>query len=140
MTKYVSIVVLVIAFIFVTACSQKAPQKSLRVGFNTWPGYEFIYLVRMKGLYKKHGLDVKLVELNVLGDVRPAFERRQIDIMASTMVEMLIAAENTGHPLRLIAVSDASNGSDMLLTRKNIQAVSQLKGKKLVWKEPQLMC
>ncbi len=131
MQKYHSIILSIIFGLFVVACSQQAPKKPLRVGFNPWPGYEFIYLAKIKGFYKKHGVDVKLVELNALGDVRRAFEREQIDVMASTMVEMLIAAENTGRPLRLIAVSDASNGADMLLARKSIKTISQLKGKKI---------
>lgn len=128
-TFYVAFCVLFIAAI--SACSDPIKTGPLRVGFNAWPGYEFIYLARVKGFYDAHNVEVKLVELNSLGDVRRAFERGQIDIMASTMVEVLIAAENTGRVLRIIAVSDASSGSDMLLAQKEITQVAQLKGKRV---------
>ena len=129
--RYFSVIFFLLFLAFVTACSKQTPNKPLRIGFNTWPGYEFIYLAKAKRFYEKYGLDVKLVELSALGDVRRAFERGQIDIMASTMVEMLIAAENTGRLLKIIAVADASNGADMLLARKGIKSVAELKGKKV---------
>jgi len=81
MSKYISTILLLIVCIANIACTEQSAQKTLRVGFNTWPGYEFIYLAKVKGMYRKHGLDVKLVELNALGDVRRSFERGQIDVM-----------------------------------------------------------
>lgn len=113
------------------SCSDLPTTKPLRVGFNTWPGYEFIYLAKVKGYFEEEDVQVKLVELNSLSDVRRAFERGQIDIMASTMVEVLVAAENSNRSLKIIAVADSSNGGDMLLAAKPISQVSQLKGKKL---------
>lgn len=117
--------------LLLAGCTDVDKAAPLRVGFNTWPGYEFIYLAKVKGFYEAHDIEVKLVELNTLGDVRRAFERGQIDIMASTMVEVLIAAENTGRTLKIIAVSDASNGSDVLLARKPISELAELKGKRV---------
>ncbi|MFO1388830.1 ABC transporter substrate-binding protein [Cellvibrio sp.] len=119
--------------VFSASCS-KAPEPTvLRIGFNTWPGYEFIYLANAKGFYEAQGLRVKMVELNSLGDVRRAFERGQIDIMASTMVETIVAAESTRQPISLLAVTDASFGADVLLTRREggLTALSDIKGKKV---------
>jgi NitT/TauT family transport system substrate-binding protein len=101
------------------------------VGFNPWPGYEFLYLAKAKGFYDKAGVEVKLFELKTLGDVRRAFERGQIDVMATTLVEAAVAAENTGKQLKIIAVADASNGADVMIARKPIAQVSELAGKKV---------
>jgi NitT/TauT family transport system substrate-binding protein len=131
MLKLFRFTVCMIVLVLQSACTDVQQAEPLRIGFNPWPGYEFIYLAKVKGFYEANGIDVKLVELNALGDVRRAFERGQIDIMASTMVEVLIAAENTGRTLRIIAVSDASNGSDMLLARQPISKVAELKGKRV---------
>ncbi len=131
MIRTVYFIVLATLLAVIAGCTQSEPAKPLRIGFNTWPGYEFIYLAKVKGFYEAAGVDVKLVELNALGDVRRAFERGQIDIMASTIVEVLIAAENTGRPLKIVAVTDASLGSDMLLAREPITSVSELEGKRV---------
>ncbi len=122
---------LIAPLIFLASCYSE-PKQALRVGFNTWPGYEFIYLAKVRGFYESLGVDVKLVELNSLGDVRRAFERGQIDIMASTMVELVVVTENTRKQLKIIAVTDASNGADMLLAAKGtFDSISELKNKRI---------
>lgn len=124
------LLLLVSMLAFAAGCAeQKHPP--LKVGFNTWPGYEFIYLAQVKGFYEQAGVDVKLVELNSLGDVRRAFERGQIDIMASTLVELVIAAESSGHKLVPIAITDASKGADKLISTTSITSLADLRGKRV---------
>lgn len=117
--------------VLLLSCSPAPVHPPLKVGFNTWPGYEFIYLAHVKNFYAEQGISVKLVELNSLGDVRRAFERGQIDIMASSLVELVTAAESSGIKLTPIAVTDASRGADKLITRKTISQLSELQGKRL---------
>ena len=123
--------VICILILLAASCTQAPPPQPLRVGFNPWPGYEFIYLAKVKGFYEAQGVNVKLVELNSLGDVRRAFERGQIDIMGSSVVELLVAAETTGRPINAILVSDSSNGADILLAKNDVPDVAALKGKKI---------
>jgi NitT/TauT family transport system substrate-binding protein len=115
------------------ACTKKEEREPLRVGFNTWPGYEFIYLAQQKGLYQAQGLEVKLVELNSLGDVRRAMERAQIDVMASTLVEVIVASQYLKEALKIVAVTDASNGADVMLVPNEgqVKSVKDLAGKRL---------
>lgn len=113
------------------ACTATKPKEPLRIGFNPWPGYEFLYLAKAKGFYEKAGLEVKLVELNTLGDVRRAFERGQIDVMGSTLVEAAVAAEVSGKKIKIIAVVDSSHGADVLIARRPVASVAELKGKKV---------
>jgi NitT/TauT family transport system substrate-binding protein len=131
MKRLVQLGLIALALCGLMACSLNQPKEPLRVGFNPWPGYEFLYLAKAKGFYDKAGVEVKLVELKTLGDVRRAFERGQIDVMATTLVEAAVAAENTGKQLKIIAVADASNGADVLIARKPIAQVGELSGKKI---------
>jgi len=85
MLKLLQITLAALWLVLQSACTDVEQAEPLRIGFNPWPGYEFIYLAKVKGFYEANDIDVKLVELNALGDVRRAFERGQIDIMASTM-------------------------------------------------------
>lgn len=121
---------LILILVFCSACTP-APQDPLRIGFNPWPGYEFIYLAKVKGFYEKEGIKIKLVELNTLGDVRRAFERGQIDMMATTTVEAAIAVENSGKKLKIIAVTDTSSGADAMIAPLSTPSVAALAGKKV---------
>lgn len=120
-----------IVCILMLGCKAEAPTPPLKVGFNTWPGYEFIYLAQVKDFYRQQGVDVKLVELNSLGDVRRAFERGQIDIMASTLVELATAAETTRTRLTALAITDASLGADKLIAPNHIRQLQDLRGKRI---------
>ncbi|MGL4603339.1 MAG: ABC transporter substrate-binding protein [Iodobacter sp.] len=121
---------LTLTLLFCSACTP-APQDPLRIGFNPWPAYEFIYLAKVKGFYEKEGIKIKLVELNTLGDVRRAFERGQIDMMATTTVEAAIAVENSGKKLKIIAVTDTSNGADAMIAPLTTPSMAALAGKKV---------
>lgn len=118
-----------ILLIFVGCQSEKKPP--LRVGFNPWPGYEFIYLADQLGYFKKRGLDIKLVELSSLGDVRRAYERGQIDIMGATLIELIQASTQSKEIPQVIYVPDYSNGADVVIGNGSIVSIEQLKGKRI---------
>ena len=69
---------LALVLLALVSCT-KSDVEPLTVGFNPWPGYEFVYLAEELGYYDKLGLDVKLVELSSLGDVSRSFAKGQID-------------------------------------------------------------
>ena len=103
----------------------------LRVGINAWPGNEFLFLAQEKGFFAAQGVDVRLIEYSSLGDVRRAFDRGQIDGMTGTVVELLQSRDATRRAPRAFMVIDFSNGSDMILARGSIAAVSELAGKRV---------
>jgi len=123
-------ILLVLLCLITLGCNPLPEEKRpLKVGFNPWPGYEFLYLADIKNFYAAQGVEVKLVELGSAGDVRRAFERGHIDIMASTLVELAIAAETLNQRPKIIAVMDTSFGADAIYAKKNIQRIEDLKGK-----------
>jgi len=103
----------------------------LRIGINAWPANELLFLAQEKGFFAAQGVDVRLIEYSSLGDVRRAFDRGQIDGMTGTLVELLQSRDATGRAPRAFMVTDFSNGSDMILARGNITAVSELAGKRV---------
>ena len=107
------------------------PDFQLRIGINPWPGYVFLYLAAQKGLFAQEGLNVRMVEFSSLQDVRQAFERGQIDAMCSTLVELIQAYNNSGRKLKIVLVTDYSNGGDVILARAPIKSLSDLKGAKV---------
>lgn len=111
------------------SCEQ--PKPPLRIGLNAWPGYEFLYLANHLKYYQALGLDVQIIPFSTLGDGRRAFERGQVDVLGTTLLEPLMARELA--PVEPVAfyVADYSNGADMLIARKSIQDVAGLRGKRL---------
>lgn len=109
-------------------CSRHEP---LRIGLNIWPGYEFIFLAEHLGYYREEGVDVKLIDFSSLADARRSFERGQIDGLGTTVVEVMLAAEASADPLKIVNVVDYSDGADVILTRPGFPDLASLKGRKV---------
>jgi len=103
----------------------------LRIGINSWPGYELIYLAQEKGFFQQHNVDVKLVEFGSLADARRAYETGKIDGLATTLIEVIMARDMADRDLQVVHVFDFSVGGDVIITGSNIQSVSDLTGKSI---------
>lgn len=121
---------LIVCGLALFACTAKPPE-TLRLGINAWPGYEYLHLADVKGYFREAGLDVKVVEFNSLSDARRAYERGQIDALGTTIIEVLQSRENSTKSLQIAAVTDYSDGADMIVAQSRIQTVADLKGKKV---------
>ena len=117
--------VLISLSFFFMSCLKKQ-EKTIRIGLNPWPGYEFLYLAKELGLYKKADLDVKIIDLSSLTDVKRAFERGQIDVMASTSIEVIMTREESDKKAKIFYVADYSNGSDIIIGVDSIKSVKDL--------------
>ncbi|MDZ7655366.1 MAG: ABC transporter substrate-binding protein [Sulfurimicrobium sp.] len=120
----------ILASMLLSGCPQK-PAPPLRIALNAWPGYEFLFLADQLGYFKEEGVDVKLIPFQTLADGRRAFERRQVDVMGGSVVELYTSRDIAGFEPAVFLVTDDSNGSDMLLARKEFLDVLSLRGKKL---------
>lgn len=110
------------------SCSEH-PQK-IRIGYNTWAGYEAVAIANKKGFFKAAGLDVTIQQYNTLDDVKQAFADNRIDVMFSTSNEVILLAEKHKDP-KIVLVADYSNGSDALVAHNDIHTLQDLKGKKV---------
>ncbi len=111
--------------------SELANNTNIRIGINIWPGYEYLFLAKEKKLYEKHGLNVELVELGALTDVRRAYEQEHINAMASTLIEPVEAYYQSGRMAKIALVIDFSSGADVILGQKNISDIKGLRGKRI---------
>jgi NitT/TauT family transport system substrate-binding protein len=112
------------------ACTE-SKKKPLRIGFNPWPGYEFIYLAQELRLNDKLGISVQIVEFGSLAEARRSFERGEIDVIGTTLVEFLLIRQNTQQRPKIFYVTDYSMGADVILGRASIKSIKDLKGKKV---------
>ncbi len=108
--------------LLLTGCQSK---KKIRIGLNPWPGYEFLYLAKHLKMFEKEGLDVKVIDLASLLDVRSAMEREQIDIMATTTIEVVTSREFSPIKPIIFHVADYSSGSDMVLGFNGLKSLNE---------------
>ena len=103
----------------------------LRIGINPWPGYMLIVVAEELGFYEEQGIDIELVDIGALSDVRQAFENKQINAMTCTVTEVLQAKLLSGVDAKIVMVPDFSYGGDVILARKDLHSFQELKGKRV---------
>lgn len=118
-----------IASFLLASCSPV--NQKVRIAVNPWPGYELLYLAEQKGLFEKYKLDIELLQLASLSDVKRAFEQRRADGMASTMIEVITAAESSEEALAVILLADYSSGADVIIAKPHIKTLEDLRGKRV---------
>ncbi|MFB2938097.1 ABC transporter substrate-binding protein [Aerosakkonemataceae cyanobacterium BLCC-F154] len=108
-------------------CAQ-APINPLRVGANVWPGYEPLFLAKNLGYYQ--GSAIELRNYPSATEISQAFRNGDIEVAALTMDETLLLAQ-TNPDIRVILITDFSNGADVLMSKPEIKTLQNLKGKKI---------
>ncbi|MFO1323431.1 MAG: ABC transporter substrate-binding protein [Burkholderiales bacterium] len=102
------------------------PEPALRIGTNVWIGSEPLYLARELG-----HLDpkvVQLVEYPSASEVLRAYRNQAIDGMVISLDELFGLAADGLQP-RIVLVVDVSHGADVVVGRKGMRSMHDLKGK-----------
>lgn len=129
--KYFSTILLFAMLVFSTSCKnedKKAENKEVTIAMVTFPGYAPLYVAKEKGLFKN--LDVNLIRIEDIGQMRSAMSSGQVDIYASTydIFQSTQGADVPGIGFMLI---DESHGADGILVNESISTIADLKGKRL---------
>jgi len=98
----------------------------LRIGTNVWIGSEPLYLARELG--KLDPSTVQLVEYPSASEVLRAFRNQAIDGMVISLDELFELAVDGLQP-RIILVVDVSNGADVVVGRRGMRTMRDLKDK-----------
>jgi len=123
-------------FVVSTGCnnpsSQSKEKVKVKIGMVTFPGYAPLYLAKEKGLFE--GIDVELVRIESIGDLRAALRGGQIDAYAATY-DIFQATKGVGPVgIGFIAI-DESHGGDGVVVAKGINGLEDFRGK-VVGAEP----
>ncbi len=102
----------------------------IRISISPNTGFELLHLADMKGFFKDEAVSVKLVRLSTMEDARRTYVRGQVDGMTGTLSELITAKKN-GRESRILMALDASEGTDIIIARKGINSLAELKGKKI---------
>ena len=104
----------------------RQPETALRIGTNVWIGSEPLYLARELG--RLDSAAVQLVEYPSASEVLRAFRNQAIDGMVISLDELFGLAADGFQP-RIILVVDVSHGADVVVGRRGMRTMSDLKGK-----------
>ena len=126
--KYIQLLILNTAFLFIAACSKPATEP-VTIAINPWPGYEFLFLAEQKKFFQQVGANIKLIQLASLADAQRAYISGRVDGLASTLIEAVQAEALGGKPIKISLIADYSNGGDVIIANSSIENMQALKGK-----------
>jgi NitT/TauT family transport system substrate-binding protein len=102
------------------------PDTALRIGTNVWVGGEPLYLARELG--RLDPATVQLVEYPSASEVLRAFRNEAIDGMVISLDELFGLVADGLQP-RIVLVIDVSNGADVVVGRRGMRTMRDLKGR-----------
>ena len=119
------------------ACSPQKPAASeaktgdrpLVVGVQPWIGFRGQYIAMAKDMFRTEGVNVKEVYLQAATDTNNALIAGKVDLAWVGGADLLTLVSRAPS-LKIIMVSDYSNGADGILGR-NISKPEEMKGKKV---------
>ena len=100
------------------------------MGITTWIGNTPAYVALEKGFFKEFGLDLQFKVFDSVAQAFPSFIAGQIDGLAPMTSEAVLLASK-GTDFKVVTVEDTSVGADVLLARKKIGSLKDLKGQKI---------
>ena len=131
MSKKIAVVVTAVVFLVavVIFLSPKTKPSNVRptvsIGMVTFPGYAPLYLAKEKNLFPD--INVNLVRIESIGDLRAAMNSGQIDMYAATY-DIFQAADKDAPGVGFMSV-DESHGADGIVASSGINSLRDLKGK-----------
>lgn len=128
-TGLIAIILTCVLASYYYARQSAIPEKhTLKIGMVTFPGYAPLYLAKEKGFFKD--LNVELVRIEAVGDLRAAMLSGKIDMYLATpdIFQAIEKQEPIG--VGFLAI-DESHGADGVAVSENIKTITDLKGKKV---------
>lgn len=103
-------------------------KQTIKIGMVTFPGYAPLYLAKEKGFFKD--LNVELVRIEAIGDLRASMQSGKIDMYLATPDIFQATEKQEPVGIGFLAI-DESHGADGVAVSENIKTVADLKGKKV---------
>jgi len=100
----------------------------IKIGYSDWPGWTAWEIAKEKGLFKKAGVDVKLVWFPIYTDSLNALNTGKLDANSQTWSDTIPPLAE-GIKLKVVLANDNSAGNDGFVAKKEFKNIKALKGK-----------
>jgi len=133
MNKQISVVVLVIAlvagaFISYVSFQSQSQSNSIKIAIDLWPGFAHAYIAEEKGFFRDEGVNVELqINQNIEDNIQLFIDKKVDGLFGLQSDAMLLAAQ--GVQLKIVYITDFSNGGDVIISKPSIKTIQDLKGK-----------
>ena len=104
----------------------KPPAPPFRLATYLWPGYEPFFLAREMQMLGNHR--IQLLEFPSAAECILAFQNRVVDAVTLTADEVIRLAQ-AGHEPQIVMLIDFSNGTDVIVAKREFASLRELKGK-----------
>lgn len=101
----------------------------LKLGYCDWPGWTILEIAKQKGWFAEAGVDVQLVWFDYSASL-DAFSAGKIDGDCLIQSDALVLAAS-GTKSKFFCITDYSDGNDMIIGRKGVHSLADLKGQKV---------
>lgn len=112
-----------------TPASVPASKGPLRIGYSDWPGFVAWEIALQKGWFKEAGVDVDFIWFEYVPSME-AYTAGKLDAVSVTNGDALVMGSGGAKSVAIL-VNDYSDGNDMIVAKRGITKVAQLKGKKV---------
>ncbi|MFT3924028.1 MAG: ABC transporter substrate-binding protein [Myxococcales bacterium] len=112
-----------------SAASAPVAKAPLRIGYSDWPGFVAWEVALQKGWFKQAGLDVDFVWFEYVPSME-AYTAGKLDAVSVTNGDALVMG-SSGAKSVAILLNDYSNGNDMIVAKRGLTKLTELKGKKV---------
>jgi NitT/TauT family transport system substrate-binding protein len=109
--------------------SAQALSEPLKIGYSDWPGWVAWEVAIENEWFEEEGVDVQFEWFDYVASM-DAFAAGQLDAVTMTNGDALVTGA-TGARNVMIIINDYSNGNDMIIARRGVDSVADLKGKKI---------
>jgi NitT/TauT family transport system substrate-binding protein len=106
------------------AAKEAAAATPLKVAYSDWPGWLVWEIAKQKGFFKDAGVDVDLEWFDDYGKSIEAYSAGKLDGIMIACNDSLTAKTSV-----IIVLTDFSEGNDMIIGKKGIDSIKELKGK-----------
>jgi NitT/TauT family transport system substrate-binding protein len=98
--------------------------KPLVIGYSDWPGWLVLEIAKKKGFFKDAGVDVDLKYFDEYSASIDAYTGNKLDGILIACGDSLPAKSSV-----IIVLTDFSEGNDMIIGKKGVDSIKDLKGK-----------
>lgn len=121
-------IIVVGIFMLQSNTEKKIIGKPLRVTLHLWPGYYHSFIAQEQGFFRDEGVNLELTLIEDVDANLKAFVDGRADAAFGLQSDaMLLFAQ--GVELKIVYIADFSNGGDVVISKPDIQTVSELRGK-----------
>lgn len=121
---------LIVSLMVSCSLGQTPKLQPLKIGITTWPGFDVVRYAKSADLFKKHGLEVELIQFENQQDSARAVIRGSLDAAFASLWDVVQVDPGNDKPA-VIMVTNISHGADGIVAQPGIKSVEALRGKRV---------